>query len=259
MDKNKWPTAIAEIFANFLEYTLQYCPRNRSPASECLKHPFLMMDFNYSSLMPIPVEQSESEIDPSEWIPEAHSFQLGQSSNRHGHVRNSYPYNQSASESQSTIANSASESDGSYHHRTGTSNNRTNTRQLQLTPQLRRDYRAQSSYSDKNEHSCTFEELINSFRSFANNHAHEKIMKAVANLSVSNRKEVAQTSGSNSTPLPIRTSPRPIQQQHHAFVSTSQGARSSSTTARGFPSTEVSANVLMESFHTGYNKQFHVK
>jgi len=41
MEKYEWPVEEAFAFANFLLPMLEYDPRNRATASDCLKHPWL--------------------------------------------------------------------------------------------------------------------------------------------------------------------------------------------------------------------------
>ncbi|KAH9510480.1 SRSF protein kinase 2 [Dermatophagoides farinae] len=49
VNKHKFPKPVANIFADFLETLLNYNPIIRPTALECLKHPFMICDYNYSS------------------------------------------------------------------------------------------------------------------------------------------------------------------------------------------------------------------
>lgn len=41
MEKYEWPEEKAREFTSFLEPMLEYDPRNRATAADCLKHPWL--------------------------------------------------------------------------------------------------------------------------------------------------------------------------------------------------------------------------
>ncbi|OTF78613.1 hypothetical protein BLA29_011202, partial [Euroglyphus maynei] len=53
VNNHKFPKPVANIFADFLESLLNYNSAIRPTALDCLKHPFMTCDYNYSSMLEI--------------------------------------------------------------------------------------------------------------------------------------------------------------------------------------------------------------
>jgi len=64
--KKKWPSQIADLFANFLEMLLNLDPAKRPSAIRCLDHPFMTDVHNFSAMHHLYLRKEWSDVEDEE-------------------------------------------------------------------------------------------------------------------------------------------------------------------------------------------------